>query len=99
MTRTTTTAIVAIPSTQAVAMVMLGLSVANVIGVPAATWLGQALGWRAAYWAVAVLALVTSPTYDPNDVASHDIEAAGKAYDRLAGREDRPLANRAAREI
>jgi DHA1 family inner membrane transport protein len=32
---------------RAVAMVMLGLSVANVIGVPAATWLGQALGWRA----------------------------------------------------
>ena len=34
-------------------MVMLGLSVANVVGVPAATWLGQNLGWRAAYWAVA----------------------------------------------
>jgi DHA1 family inner membrane transport protein len=44
---------------RAVAMVMLGLSVANVIGVPAATWLGQTLGWRAAYWAVAGLALVT----------------------------------------
>lgn len=44
---------------RAVAMVMLGLSVANVVGVPAATWLGQHLGWRSAYWAVAVLALVT----------------------------------------
>lgn len=44
---------------RAVAAVMLGLSVANVIGVPAATWLGQTLGWRAGYWAVAVLALVT----------------------------------------
>jgi DHA1 family inner membrane transport protein len=44
---------------RAVALVMLGLSVANVVGVPAATWLGQQLGWRAAYWAVAVLALVT----------------------------------------
>jgi DHA1 family inner membrane transport protein len=44
---------------RAVALVMLGLSVANVIGVPAATWLGQQLGWRAAYWAVAGLALVT----------------------------------------
>ena len=32
----------------------------------------------------AVLAMVTSPTFDPNDIASHDIEAAGKAYDRLA---------------
>ena len=44
---------------RAVAMVMLGLSVANVVGVPAATWMGQHLGWRSAYWAVAVLALVT----------------------------------------
>jgi DHA1 family inner membrane transport protein len=44
---------------RAVAAVMLGLSIANVIGVPAATWLGQTLGWRAAYWAVAGLALVT----------------------------------------
>lgn len=44
---------------RAVASVMLGLSVANVVGVPAATWLGQNLGWRAAYWLVAVLGLVT----------------------------------------
>ena len=44
---------------RAVALVMLGLSVANVIGVPAATWLGQALGWRSAYWAVAGLSLLT----------------------------------------
>jgi DHA1 family inner membrane transport protein len=44
---------------RAVAAVMLGLSVANVVGVPAATWLGQSLGWRAAYWSVAGLALVT----------------------------------------
>jgi DHA1 family inner membrane transport protein len=42
-----------------VALVMLGLSVANVIGVPAATWLGQHLGWRAAYWSVAALSGVT----------------------------------------
>jgi DHA1 family inner membrane transport protein len=44
---------------RAVSSVMLGLAIANVAGVPAATWLGQALGWRAAYWAVVVLALVT----------------------------------------
>jgi penicillin-binding protein A len=47
----------------------------------------------------AVLAMVTSPTYDPNDIASHDIEAAGKAYDRLASDPQHPLSNRAAREI
>jgi penicillin-binding protein A len=47
----------------------------------------------------AVLAMVTSPTYDPNDIASHDIEAAGKAYDRLAADPQQPMSNRAAREI
>jgi peptidoglycan glycosyltransferase len=47
----------------------------------------------------AVLAMVTSPTYDPNDIATHDIEEAGEAYDRLASNSQRPLANRAAREI
>jgi penicillin-binding protein A len=47
----------------------------------------------------AVLAMVTSPTFDPNDIASHDIEAAGKAYDRLASDPQHPLSNRAAREI
>jgi DHA1 family inner membrane transport protein len=45
---------------RAVAMVMLGLSVANVVGVPAATWLGQHLGWRSAYWLVSALALLTA---------------------------------------
>ena len=44
---------------RAVASVMLGLSVANVVGVPAATWLGQNLGWRTAYWLVALLGLLT----------------------------------------
>src|SRR5215213_1118153 len=47
----------------------------------------------------AVLAMVTSPSYDANDIASHDIRAADEAYDRLAEDKDRPLTNRAAREI
>ncbi len=45
---------------RAVAMVMIGLSVANVVGVPAATWLGQHVGWRAAFWVAAGLALLTA---------------------------------------
>jgi MFS transporter, DHA1 family, inner membrane transport protein len=45
---------------RAVARVLLGLSVANVIGVPAATWLGQGLGWRVAFVAVAALAVATA---------------------------------------
>jgi len=45
---------------RAVATVMIGLSVANVAGVPVATWLGQAVGWRAAFWVAAGLAVVTT---------------------------------------
>ncbi len=45
---------------RAVAMVMIGLSVANVVGVPAATWMGQHLGWRSAFWAAASLAVLTA---------------------------------------
>jgi MFS transporter, DHA1 family, inner membrane transport protein len=50
------------PSRRALAIgkVMLGLSVANVVGVPAATWLGQAFGWRATFEAVAGIALLTA---------------------------------------
>ncbi len=44
---------------RAVAQVMLGLSVANVVGVPAATWLGQTLGWRAGFVTATVLAVAT----------------------------------------
>jgi DHA1 family inner membrane transport protein len=44
---------------RAVSSVMLGLAIANVAGVPAATWLGQNLGWRSAYWAVVALGALT----------------------------------------
>lgn len=44
---------------KAVAAVMLGLSTANVLGVPAATWLGQHLGWRSAFVLVAVIGAIT----------------------------------------
>lgn len=44
---------------RAVGQVMLGIPLANMIGVPAATWLGQATSWRGAYWLVAALAGLT----------------------------------------
>jgi MFS transporter, DHA1 family, inner membrane transport protein len=44
---------------RAIALVLMGLPVANVVGVPVATWLGQHLGWRASYWVVAGLAALT----------------------------------------
>ncbi|MFJ3382661.1 MULTISPECIES: MFS transporter [unclassified Curtobacterium] len=42
-----------------IAMVLLGLSVANVVGVPAITWVGQNAGWRVAYGVVSVLFAAT----------------------------------------
>lgn len=45
---------------RAVSRVLLGLAVANVAGVPAATWMGQHAGWRSAYWLVAGLAALTA---------------------------------------
>ena len=44
---------------RAVARVMLGLTVANIVGVPLATLLGQQLGWRSTYVAVAVIGGLT----------------------------------------
>jgi len=45
--------------TQAVGRVMLGLTVATIIGVPFANWLGQAFGWRWGFGVVAGCALLT----------------------------------------
>ena len=42
-----------------VAYVLSGLTIANVIGVPAITFLGQQAGWRVAYFAVAVIFALT----------------------------------------
>ncbi|MEE4453279.1 MFS transporter [Novosphingobium resinovorum] len=44
---------------QSVAMVMSGLTVATIIGVPVANWLGQALGWRSGFAVVSGLAIIT----------------------------------------
>ncbi|MEW2569937.1 MFS transporter [Streptomyces sp. NPDC047070] len=43
---------------RAVSKMFLGLTVANIVGVPASTALGQQLGWRFAYWTVAVIGLI-----------------------------------------
>ncbi|MGF1424990.1 Cmx/CmrA family chloramphenicol efflux MFS transporter [Kitasatospora sp. LaBMicrA B282] len=53
---------------RALAVMFAGLTVANVFGVPAGTFLSQHAGWRASFWAVdalAVLALVGVLTLVP----------------------------------
>jgi MFS transporter, DHA1 family, inner membrane transport protein len=42
-----------------VALAMSGLTIANIIGVPLGTWLGQVAGWRWTYIAVAAIFLLT----------------------------------------
>lgn len=42
-----------------VALALSGLTIANVVGVPLATWLGQHLGWRWAYVLVAAIFALT----------------------------------------
>ncbi|MGW1536388.1 Cmx/CmrA family chloramphenicol efflux MFS transporter [Streptomyces aureus] len=54
-------AVAAVPVTsraRALAVMIGGLSVANVLGVPAGAFLGESLGWRAAFWAVAAASAV-----------------------------------------
>ncbi|HEY4293203.1 MFS transporter [Luteibacter sp.] len=45
--------------TRAVGQMFLGLTIATVIGVPLASWLGQAVGWRWAFALVALLGIAT----------------------------------------
>lgn len=43
----------------AVAAMFMGLTIANVIGVPLATWAGEHLGWRASFWGISGLGVLT----------------------------------------
>lgn len=45
---------------QAISLMFAGLTLANVLGVPAGTMLGQALGWRATFWAVVAIGVVAA---------------------------------------
>lgn len=69
---------------QAIGYVMLGLAAANVIGVPAATWLGQTMGWRSAFGAVGLGCALTAAMmmlYVPRIAA----EAGASARTELGG--------------
>jgi DHA1 family inner membrane transport protein len=59
----------------AIAVMFTGLTVANILGVPFGTWLGQAYGWRATFWAVAavgVAAFAVIALLVPRDAAPVD---------------------------
>ena len=43
----------------AVAMMFMGLTIANIGGVPLATWIGQNIGWRMSFALIAILGVIT----------------------------------------
>ncbi len=47
----------------------------------------------------AILALVSSPTFDPNDLATHNMSDSQKAWAALTKDSAKPMSNRATREI
>ncbi|GAB3847761.1 MFS transporter [Nesterenkonia populi] len=75
---------------KAIATVLSGLAICNVVGVPAVTWLGQMTHWRAMFLVTAVLAVVTmlaivffAPKQQPPEGASLSGEIRGLANARL----------------
>lgn len=76
-----------------VAFVLSGLTIANVVGVPLITWLGQAHGWRVAYLVVAaifaltfaaVAVLVPWQKGDPRATMANELKAFGRIQVWLA---------------
>jgi MFS transporter, DHA1 family, inner membrane transport protein len=66
------------------ALLFAGSSLAAVVGVPAGTWLGQQLGWRAAFAGVAAAALLTMIAVAvllPNAQPGWDEDTAGPQAD------------------
>lgn len=66
----------------AIAVMFTGLTVANILGVPFGTWLGQASGWRSTFLAVTlvgVAAFAVIALLVPRDSASQDRETDGSS--------------------
>lgn len=82
-----------------------GASLQTTLDARAQQAAAQALGDRPGavvaldYTTGGVLAMVTSPSFDPNALASHDIAATETAWQQLNDDPAKPLTNRAVREV
>jgi predicted MFS family arabinose efflux permease len=47
-------------ASRALGVMMSGVGLATVIGVPLGSWAGQSVGWRGAFWALALLSLLAA---------------------------------------
>jgi DHA1 family inner membrane transport protein len=73
----------------AIAVMFTGLTVANILGVPFGTWLGQAYGWRSTFWAVTlvgVIAIAVIALLVPRDKPSNGQEESSEGTLAVLGR-------------
>lgn len=73
----------------AIAIMFTGLTVANILGVPFGTWLGQAYGWRSTFWAVTLIgiaALAVIALLVPKDEPSDGQEEGSQGVAAVLGR-------------
>jgi MFS transporter, DHA1 family, inner membrane transport protein len=78
-------------SARAVSLVWLGFSAASLIGVPGATALGHALGWRAAFWMLAAVGVVAAVALQLGMPASGPREGRGLRREIVALRRPQVL--------
>jgi DHA1 family inner membrane transport protein len=67
----------------AIALMFSGLTLANVLGVPAGAWIGQHAGWRATFWSVTglgVLALAALSTLVPRSLQLQTASDGGQGW-------------------
>ncbi len=73
----------------AIAIMFTGLTVANILGVPFGTWLGQAYGWRSTFWTVTLIgiaALAVIALLVPKDKASDAQKEGSQGVAAVLGR-------------
>ncbi|MFD8686082.1 Cmx/CmrA family chloramphenicol efflux MFS transporter [Streptomyces sp. NPDC059651] len=76
---------------QATSVVVGGVTVACVAGVPAGAWLGEQWGWRAAFWAVALVALPAGAVIAATIPAGRPTASLPSAYAELRTLAGSPL--------
>jgi DHA1 family inner membrane transport protein len=71
----------------AIAMMFTGLTLANVLGVPLGTLVGQEFGWRATFWIVAVTGLLSLASLTALVPSRHDAGPVGLGLEMRVLRE------------
>ncbi|WP_144157665.1 MFS transporter [Paraburkholderia sp. BCC1885] len=65
----------------AIALMFTGLTLANVLGVPLGTFIGQEFGWRMAFWVVALLGVISLAGVAALVPNRHDTGPTGLAHE------------------